>query len=630
MIKQKGQILVELLVAISLVALLLPALITGLVASRGGRAQQEQRLQATALVKQSQEAIRSIAARSWDDIKTNGIFHPVILDDKWILSPGTQNLDSFTIELNINDVFRDSSGKLVSSGGILDPSTKKIITKISWESPIASVISSTYYLARDKNFEKVETAISDFNLGDNDGTVVTNENGGEVILGAGGGGDWCVPSPVVASFDLPKSGTANAVSAIEGRVIAGTGENASGVSLADVSVSNANPPAPTLAGTFDGYKTNDVFITGNYGYLTTDNNHKEVVIVDLATHTEVGYFDVPGNGSGTSVYVSGTKGYVTAGLWLYIFDLSSQTGSRPQVGNGFFFLGLATSVVVNGNYAYVSLASSIIEMQIIDISNPQSLSNTGWVNVNGTDGKRIFVNSSATRAYLATNQDGSKKEFFIIDIISKTGSRPIVGSYEANGMNPTNLAVVPGNKAILVGLGAEEYQVVNITNEAIPVRCGGMQVDTSIRGIASVLEGDGDAYSYIVTGDASSELKIILGGPGGQFATSGTFTSNYFDAQAAVAFNRIVPNFIQPPQTSLRFQVAVATLVNGSCSNANYYFVGPDATADTYFTSSGIIPFGSNQGYTNPGQCFKYKAFLSTEEPSFSPILNDVAINYSP
>ncbi|MDP2585654.1 MAG: hypothetical protein Q8P29_02120, partial [Candidatus Levybacteria bacterium] len=467
------------------------------------------------------------------------------------------------------------------------------------------------------------------------GTTITDTAGGEVTLGAGGHGNWCAPGDyVLAQMDLPKSGVANAISAYEGRVIAGTGENSSGASLVDVAISNANPPVPSLVGTFDGYKTNDVFINGNYAYIATDSNSKEVVIVDLVTHAEVGYFDTPTSANATSVYVSGTKGYVTAGFFLYIFDLSSQSGSRPQVGNGHFFFGLATSVVVNGNYAYVSLSFLGLELQIIDISNPQSLTRTGWANVNTSGGKKVFVNSSATRAYLVTSQDASHPEFFIIDVSQKTGSRPVMGNYDANGMNPTSLFVVPGNRAILVGIGAEEYQVIDISNESNPIRCGGMQVDSGIKGVSGVIEQDGDVYSYVVTGDVSSEFKIIEGGPGGQYAASGTFISGPFDAGYQTAFNRFDVSVNRPNVSDIQFQVAVAPVVGGSCNGAIFDFVGPGATSSAFFTTevtSGIQLFSfAVPSAINPGRCFKYKAFLSTVDPLSSPIFYDMTGNYSP
>jgi hypothetical protein len=482
----------------------------------------------------------------------------------------------------------------------------------------------------------VQTTQADFNTGTQVGTTVTNTAGGEVTLGAGGGGDWCVPGPNISTtFDLPKNGVANGISSKEGKIIAGTGDNSSGVSLADVNVSNANPPVVSQAATFDGYKTNDVYVnqTSGYAYIATDTNTKEIAIVQLngATISEVGSFDASGSTDANSIFVLGTKGYMTQGNNFRIFDLTSHSGARSQLGST-SLAGTGESVYVVGNYAYVAVSSaSTREMQIIDVSNAAAPSIVGYADLDSASGKDLYINSTGTRAYVVTNSSSTQKEFFIIDISTKSGSRPTVGSYEASGMSPKGVSVVPGNKALIVGTSGEEYQSINIATESNPVRCGGMQIDTGINGISSVLEADGDAYSYIITGDASAELKVILGGPGGHYAAAGTFTSRIFDAGVSTAFNRLDFTAVTPPGTTLTFQVAAADPVVGSCTGATYIFEGPDGTAATSFSAAGPIALDDNgSGYENPARCLRYKATFGTNDPSSSPVLSDVTVNYSP
>ena len=105
-----------------------------------------------------------------------------------------------------------------------------------------------------------------------------------------------------------------------------------------------------------------------------------------------------------------------------------------------------------------------------------------------------------------------------------------------------------------MGLGGEEYQVIDITNENAASRCGGFQMNSGINGVSTVFTTAHRAYSGIITQDASTELKIIEGGPGGSgndFVLSGTFESRIFDTQtiatgsAVVAFNgykQLLPN----------------------------------------------------------------------------------------
>jgi len=642
---QYGQLLIELVVAMGIFAIFFPALITGLVASREGRAQQEQRLQAIAIVKEIEEAVRSVRESGWSNFAQNGIYRPVVIGSSWSLASGSATIDGFTREVVISDVYRDANGVIVTTGGTLDASTKKVTTTVSWGSPFSSSIEVVTYLTRFlENAAYTETTRTQFNAGTKSGVTVRATNppsvadDGEVLLGAGGYSDWCSPSLMTNKLDLPGQGYASAVTAIEGKAFAGTGENSSGLAFMDILISNASSPSAILGSTFDGYKTNDVFGETNYAYITTDTNSKEVVIINIGStpYTESGYFNAPGNGSGNGIYVVGNVGYMTAGNKLYTFDVSSKSGSRPILdSNGVTLAGTGTSVFVRGNYAFVSIAGAAAEMQIVDVSNPSNIIIVGQADVNGQAAKDVYVNTTADRAYLATGTSSSQNEFFIINTSTKTGNRPVVGSFNTNGMDPRGLTLVPGNLAIIVGYNGVEYQVIDISNESLPQKCGEEDVNVNIHDIASVLEADGDAYSYIVTNDASGEFRIIQGGPGGTYVSSGEFESQTFNPGYQTANNRFTAIYSQPSGTELKFQVSMASLVSGSCpGTGGYTFIGPDGTPGTYFSpGSGIpvtFPFGTNGNYTNPGQCLRYKAYFSTTNQGSTPVLQEVTLNYSP
>lgn len=628
---KKGQLLVELLIAIGLSAIILPAILTGVVSSREGKAQAKQRVGAVALLREVEDATRSVKNKpnNWPNFAVNGTFHPEISGSAWSLVANAETINGFTRQVVISDVYRDSSGNIVTSGGTVDPSTKKVVITVSWDTPHLSSISSTLYLSRYSTGVFIDTTVSDFDAGTKTGTAVTNTGGGEVTLAAGGSGssgDWCQPNLSITALDLPKSGVANAVTAIEGKAFAGTGDNASGVSFANVAINNEKPPASSVVGTFDGYKTNGVFGETDYAYLATDNNFKEIVIIDLnqvvnGKYVEAGYFNAPGNGNGDSIWVWGNTGYMTSANKLYNFDLSSKSGSRLAIdSDGVTLAGVGTRVVIIGSYAYVSISGAATELQIVDVTNQNSLAVVGQADVNGQGAKDVFVNSAATRAYLATGVSDTQSEFFIVDVSTKTGNRPTLGSYDTNGMNPKGLTVVTNNKAIIVGHSEEEYQAIDISLESSPTRCGGMSIDAGVNGVSSVLESDGDAYSYIITGDASSEFKIIEGGTGsggGQFASSGTFESRTFDAGDQVGFNYLSFTILEPVNTDIRLQLAI------NIDNSTWNYFGPDGSAATFFENPGTIPLSKISG-----RYIRYKATLNGNGTS-APILYDTAVNYS-
>lgn len=602
--KINGQSLVELLMAIGIASAILPAVITGFVSSREGAVNQDLRLRAVAYLKEAEEAVRVVREKDWNSFAVNGIYHPEVLGSTWILANNFETISDFTRDITISDT------------NPIDPSIKQVDLKVSWGDNSTQSVSSKLYLSRYlENDVYSETLQSQFKLGTLTNTIVTNSSGGEVQLGSGGHGDWCDPNLSIASLDLPKSGVANAISATEGRLVAGTGDNASGVSFAAINVTNTNPPSTSIYGTFDGYKTNDVFNDQNYAYLATDTNSKEIVIIDISNlpFAEVGYFNAPGSNSSASVFVKDNVGYMIQQNVLRNFDLTSKSGSRPAIdSNGVTLASSASSIYVQGNYAYISVVNTDKQLQIVDISNPSNLTVVGEARLNGSEGTDVIVNSTGTRAYVVTKTSG-QPEFFIVNTTSKTGVQPVISSFDSNGMNPKAVTVVSGNRAIMVGVSGTEYQVVNIADENLLSYCGGLDINAGVNGISSVVEQDGDAYSYIITGESTGELKIIEGGPGGgSVASSGTFVSSAFNAGHAVSFNRFSKTETIPPNTSITYQVAVANMVSGSCTNAIYNFVD----------SSGSISLA--------GQCFKYKATLTSSDSSATPILESITINYSP
>ena len=340
---QKGQSLIELLLTIALVSIFFPALLTGFASTRNNRAVKDQRQHATAYLNEAQEAIRVVRANGWSNLSP-GTYHPIVSGSTWILTSGSELIDSnFTRQITIEDIKRDSNGN-IAQNGTLDPSTKLITISVSWNLPFPNSVSAASYLTRHDSNIHTDTTIADFSgtvqevtVSATTGTSIPND--GQVQLSAGGGGNWCQPNLSITALDLPKSGVANAISAIEGKGFAGTGDNSSGISYASIAISNTHPPVATVSGTFDGFKTNDgIFGDADYAYLATDTNSKEVEIVDLThitngKYSEAGYFNAPGNGTGNSVFVLGSVGYMTSGNHLYTFDLSSKSGSRPQLGS---------------------------------------------------------------------------------------------------------------------------------------------------------------------------------------------------------------------------------------------------------------------------------------------------------
>lgn len=630
----KGQSLLEIILMIGLAGILIPGIATGLISARSGKAQEGRRVEALALVKESQESLRVIRERGWSLVSTNGTFHPQISGSTWELASGSQDINGLTRSIEISSVNRDTNGAIVDSGGTLDPSTKRVEITVSWTSPSPSSVNSIGYITRYlDNITYTQTTEVVFDAGTHSGTTTTNTTGGEVVLGAGGAGSWCAPVLSAEEMDLPKNGVANAITAIEGFAFAGTGDNASGESYVKVGISNTNPPVASNLGVMNGYKTNDVFGEANYGYIATDSNSKEVAVINIAStpYSEAGYFNAPGNGNGDAVYIVGNTGYMTSGNRFYNFDLSSKSGSRSPIdADGVALAGTGKDIIVVGNYAFIAINSTSNQLQIVNLSTPSNLSISASLTLTAQGGQALFVNSTGDRVYLATANSSTQNELFIINSSNKSAPS-VISSINTNGMSPKGITVVPVNILIAVGTGGQEYQVYNISTEASPSSCGGVEVNAGVNGIASVMETDGDAYSYIITGDASNELKIIEGGPGGQYASDGTFTSQTYDIGYQVAFNRVFATINNPNQSSSSYQVGIADAVGNSCAGVSFTYVGPDGTSATSYTTTGTIPLSDDgSGFENPGRCFSYQVTLHSNDGTTSPVFEDITVNYSP
>lgn len=594
--RQSGQLLVELLVAFGVASILIPAIIFGFISASGGRVQQEQRLKATGLLKEGEEAARSLRDADWINIATNGTYYPKVSGSTWswgLVADG--QIGDFTRSVVISDITP------------ADISKKEITITVSWNNILPSTMTSTFILARWKNISSSLVSA---------GTLINQ-----------GGGDWCTPTLNLASLDLPKNGVANAISAIQGQIAAGTGDNASGVSYANVSITDPLAPATpsaSIVGTFDGFKTNDVFTEQNYAYLATDTNSKEIEIVDLThkdangKYSEAGYFNAPGNGNAASVVTSGNVGYMVGGTKLYDFDLTSKSGSRTIIdSDGLNLDGTASKIIIWGQRAYITTNSLSAQLEIVDISNTSNLQVKKKVVLNAAAGSSVFINEEGTRAYVAAHYSSTKAELFIVNTDETSAEYgTVINSYDTNGMDPKGIIKVNIPRLVIVGTGGEEYQVIDITDEtANPLpRCGGMQIDTGVNGVSTVFTTAQRAYSYIVTGDSSTELKIIEGGPGGGGTGGGlTVESPVLDAGHSVVFNRIDITSLTPLGITATYQVATST----DCSTYNY--------SGNYTTAGGPIPMS-----LNPGRCFRYKVTFSGGSEVGVEASTTVSVNYSP
>lgn len=650
--QQGGQSLIELLIVMAIAAIIFPTLLASFFASRQGKAQQEQRLQAVAYLKEAQEAVRVVREQGWPTLTSFTIgqpYHPSINGNTWTLSPGAEQLNNGTInrKVIINNVYRDGSGAIASSG-TLDPSTKQVMFYVWWQTPTPYTMSSTLYLTRYSNLVYTETTKSQFDQGTKTNVITTQTGDGEVQLSTGGAGDWCNPkAKPVLTYNLTRQGIPTSISATYDANSVHTyttqGYNASGYSLDSQNISDPSPapgsPSITQGPYYDAWKTYSVFSTPNNVFMTT--NHPGVTVDAIqVTHqpfTRIATFNASEDDNGISVTVPSNIGYVTAGDYLFAFNAANLSGQLPELWK-VKLAGTGNKVVINGNYAYVATTYNASgrpkgQLQIINLTNHAVVSTLDTQT--GQNGEDVFVNVSGTIAYLVTSYTAGKADFFIIDI-SNPANPVIHATYSTNGMNPKQVVAVPRNHVIIVGYGGNPYQVLTVSSIDSVSYCmpEGSRLSgvNNINAIATISEPDGDNYSYILTDDSSNELQVIQGGAGDSFSESGTFESQTFDASSNVMLNSFSATATVYPAATIKYQIALANAVNNSCTGATFTFVGPDGQTSSYFTTptGGTIPLIGTDSFVNPGRCLRYRAYFNSTDPNLSAILFDMNINYSP
>lgn len=631
--KQKAFSLVELLVAVAVFTLVTITVvffaIDAIRASRNARQELAvtMRLQSlgNALLQQKQDVWANIVAST-----DAGPRHFALVDNKYVVQVGEETLaDGTRLKFEVKPAYRDALGNLVSeANGTYDVHTRQVDLTATWTdflgTPHSRVIS---VFLNDWNTESwYQTTESDFNAGTVYQTYITNVSGGESQLETFYYNDWCKPLLALSSFDLPGQGQAKAVTATPGFAFVGTGDNSSGYSMAKIGIQDTDPVQATVLGTFDGYKVNAIFGEPDYGYIATDTNDREIVIVQLSSqpYTEVGRFNASGTTDANSVYVVGNRGYMTQGSTLRIFDLSSKTGARSQLGSR-SLAGTGDKIIVRGNYAFVGIAGAAVELEIFNISNPANITRVATGDVNTSFTTDMHVREDGNRVYIGTASN-SGREFFILDSTTKSGTIPIIGSYETTGMSIEGIGVID-NRAILVGTGGKEYQVAKLDNETAPSKCGEMDINSGATAVATVTEVSGNVYSYVISQEASGEFKVIKGGKGGGGPTgegyleSGEYTSRVFDTNMAnVNYLYLTWKASVPTGTTLQAQVRSST----SAAMTGATWMGPDGTDASYFDD----PFSALTPAVLDNKRYVQVKFYYTSDTVSTPILEEWALNY--
>ncbi|MEZ6255256.1 MAG: prepilin-type N-terminal cleavage/methylation domain-containing protein [Patescibacteria group bacterium] len=607
---QRGFSLVEILITIGLAAILLPVFLTSMVSIRDSRPYREKRLRASNFMQECIDAVYLAKEEGWSNVATVGTYYPTITSNTWQLAAGSQTIDDFTREIVIEDVYRNSNLDIVTSGGILDKSTKKVTVNVDWTLPNNGQVTSTFYLTRyANNTSWTQTTDNSFSSGSGTGIVYTAVGDGEVQLATGTATSWANPANV-GTFSGDGTGDGKKFTII-GNYGYLTQETTSGHEFTIIDATN--PIALTkISGVEIGNIVYDMVIDGNYAYLATGVNNAELTIINITNKnapTIVGTRDLGNNNDAFAIAKSGNFVYVakdSSGGSAEMYVVNVTNPALPLEVGSYENGADVNDIKIEGNYAY--LATDNLETVILNITVPAAPTLAGFYDsAGGANGESIVVSGSYAYLGLAS---GTGNDFEIVNI-SNQASPTLVGGYDVGG-TVTGINII-GNYAFLsTSNGSAEFTALNISNLASPSLVGTFNLDTSDD---IFVQGN---YAYMVNNN-SNEILILEGGTsGGLYETYGEYTSDRRNANATVTWNYIDFIYQEPAGTDFKLQVGLST------DDVTYTYVGPDGTSATYYEDPGHIPLNVNEA-----RYFKIKAFFYGDGTA-TPVLEYFSVNYLP
>ncbi|MDD3102572.1 MAG: hypothetical protein PHE59_05505, partial [Patescibacteria group bacterium] len=275
---------------------------------------------------------------------------------------------------------------------------------------------------------------------------------------------------------------------VGGNIYAYVADGAPGLLIFDVT----NPASPVLLDTLDTENARDVYVSGDYAYVSDGNYFR---ILDVSTPSDIKEKSIIDTLDGTEgIDVSGNRAYLASHSYgVQIIDITDKSNpSKISMVDTPQYLtdanNSAYQVAVSGNYAYVANGNNI-GLVVIDVSEPFSPNFSESLKTL-SDSQGVYV--SGDYAYMAEGYQG----LHIYDITGDTPS--YVGSYDTPGY--ARDVYVSGDYAYVTD-SDWGLQIINISIPSAPSFVSWYNTP----GTAYQVVVDGD-YAYVI--DATT-LQII-------------------------------------------------------------------------------------------------------------------------
>lgn len=596
---QKGDSLLEVILAIAIFMLIAPAIVIVALRSLSGSIESEDRIVAAALAQETLEASRAIRDYDWDSLITGN--HGLSdANGYWEFVGTSDNKGKYTRAVAISDT---------------DASTKKIVAAVSWQGldGISNSISPTGQLTKWHSLQWMQNLAGSFLSGFANSVEIDEANGGIKLSNLG---DWSQPSVLVSTnFSGDADGKSIFIDKNNLYLVTkneGSGKEFIALDLSDVTKGNLT----TLGSAELGTNANHVTVFNGYAYVATDSNSEEIMIVRLSDYAKIGSINMPGGIAVSDFAKDNILAVGTAkssgGREFFTYDISNPESSLPLSGSA-EINAKVNDIYISGNYAYLATDDNGKELIIVRLSD-NSIVN--FYNLPDTaDAHAVFVAGNA--AYIGRD-NSSVSEFYALDISNPEGTISPLGDVDLGSAEIKDIFIAGSHGYISTeNGGTRETAVLNLNNYSVEIWIdieGGAPAD------AVWMYG---RHIYVGSRENTETLQVIQGGTStsSDLAQEGIFTSQKFDTgAAATAYQNI--SWISIGTGTVSFQIRTAD-TEANLNSAKW--VGPDGAENSYYTVSDtqitLDPAASGSRW------FQYRAILNGDGLE-SPILKDVSITY--
>ena len=648
---KKGQLLVEVLVGIGIMAILVSAILPLMLTSTNASIRENKNSIAISLAKEQIEATKAVKEENWNNLYsvTKGADYYPEIDintGKWKLTSGVETIPlnglTFQRSIKVDNVSRtdlNGTGNIESTyqQSRDDPSTQKVTSTVTSEQMAA--ISITEYMSHWKSSLWTETDWSAGQYSSINNIDATTVVGALQLARISGGAAGNYGN----RFLLTATGTIGRLNNQTKRAdMRFTAQKTGAVNQVRVYLNNANNSGSTF------YR---------YGIQADNSGLPSGVYLEAGLASGIAAFSTTG---WQTVNLSSNANLTVGTVYHLVVQYNSGTtpnntryidirNSSPQNQ-----LVPLTQIADNQQNTLFFTASWAIQnrepLYVLGFNdgtyegNPYDTSEQRSVYGNIYEGEYFSITSdktiSALNLYLSKNANQNPTAPLKIVLRNLTTGADLFTDETISGINlttayqwktinlPANITLPANNqfRLYLSSFGSAPnryYRIYNISNpnnaEYNNINWDGVTSKVSRSADGGLTWDDTNDFIdmsgyYFTTVESSS------------YAPSGDLVSTTLDALAPAGFNRILwPDSDVPLGTTIRFQLAANN------NDSTWVFRGPQGTTTDYYTAkTGENILSNPPNSLSNNRYLRYKVFLETSNPSLTPILREVKINWSP